>query len=58
MLDPTSDELVAHVRARLAGYKAPRHVLFVDSVARGPNGKLDYAVLRRRARAELVGDPG
>ncbi|TML08697.1 MAG: acyl-CoA synthetase [Actinobacteria bacterium] len=41
--------IIAHVKARLAGYKAPKHVLSVDSVTRGPNGKLDYRALKDRA---------
>lgn len=42
-----------HVRERLAGHKVPRHVVFVESLQRGPNGKADYMALRRRA-AEAV----
>lgn len=30
----TEDEIVAHVRERLAGYKKPRHVRFVDELPR------------------------
>ena len=37
-----------HVRARLARYKAPRHVMVVPSLGRGPNGKADYRALRER----------
>ena len=44
-------ELIAHVKATLAHYKAPRHVLVVDSVARAPNGKLDYKNIKARAMA-------
>ncbi|MGO8876953.1 MAG: acyl-CoA synthetase [Acidimicrobiales bacterium] len=40
-----SEDLVDHVKARLAGFKAPRHVVFVDSVQRTPSGKLDYRAL-------------
>ncbi len=43
------EELVDHVRRRLAAYKSPRHVLFVDSIARSPSGKLDYSALKRQA---------
>lgn len=43
-----ADTLVEHVRTRLASYKAPRHVMLVDSVQRGPNGKADYAAARHR----------
>ena len=44
-------ELREHVKAQLAAYKAPRHVLVVDSVARAPNGKLDYKAVKDRALA-------
>lgn len=40
--------VIAHVRAHLASHKAPRRVMFVDSVGRGPNGKADYPAVRRR----------
>ena len=40
------------VRAQLADYKAPRHVIFVETVGRAPNGKLDYRALRDLAIAE------
>jgi acyl-CoA synthetase (AMP-forming)/AMP-acid ligase II len=41
-----SDELIAHVKAKLASYKAPRQVVVVDSIGRAANGKLDYRALR------------
>ncbi len=50
--DPAA--LIAHVKERLAHYKAPRHVLLVDSVGRAPNGKADYPRLRREAAAALA----
>ena len=43
-----------HVRARLAGHKVPRHVMLVDSVGRGPNGKADYPQVRRRVQEWLA----
>ena len=43
------DTIVAHVKSSLAGYKAPKHVLPVESVTRGPNGKLDYRALKELA---------
>jgi acyl-CoA synthetase (AMP-forming)/AMP-acid ligase II len=42
-------ELIAHVKAHLAGYKAPKRVLDVTSIGRAPNGKLDYKSLRATA---------
>jgi acyl-CoA synthetase (AMP-forming)/AMP-acid ligase II len=39
---PTDAAVRDWVRGRLAGYKAPRRVVFVDRVQRLPNGKPDY----------------
>lgn len=46
-------DLVAHTRRHLAAYKAPRHVVIVESLARANNGKLDYKALTERARKAL-----
>lgn len=35
-------EVIAHVKASIADYKAPRRVVFVDEVYRSPSGKADY----------------
>ena len=48
---PDENDLRDHVKSQLATYKAPRHVLVVDSVARAPNGKLDYMAIKERALA-------
>jgi acyl-CoA synthetase (AMP-forming)/AMP-acid ligase II len=45
----TADELVAHCRERLAKYKVPKAVTFVDALPRNPSGK----VLKRDLRARL-----
>jgi 3-oxocholest-4-en-26-oate---CoA ligase len=37
--------LVAHVKQKLASYKAPKQVFHIDTVGRAPNGKLDYKML-------------
>ena len=42
--------LVDHVKERLSAFKAPKHVVFVDTVGRAPNGKVDY----KRCRAEAA----
>jgi acyl-CoA synthetase (AMP-forming)/AMP-acid ligase II len=47
------DELAAHVKDRLASYKAPRHVVVVDTIGRAANGKADYGRLRTMAAAAL-----
>ncbi len=35
-------ELIDHVKGTLAHYKAPKRVLYVDTIGRAPNGKVDY----------------
>ena len=35
--------------AELAGYKAPRDLVLVDTIGRAPNGKVDYAAIKARA---------
>lgn len=45
---PTEATLLVGLRASLAAYKVPRHVFVVDSLGRGPNGKID----QRRWKAE------
>jgi fatty-acyl-CoA synthase len=47
------DELIKHVKANLAAFKAPKHVVVVDSLGRSPAGKLDYPGLREKAVAEV-----
>lgn len=43
---PSSDELIAACRAKLAGYKCPRRVEIVDSVDRNTMGKVNKRKLR------------
>lgn len=52
------DDLVSHTKSRLASYKAPKHVIFVESIGRAPSGKLDYGRLRSLAadRVRSVGE--
>lgn len=45
----TADELIAHCRARLAKFKAPKYVVFVDALPRNAAGK----VLKRTLREEV-----
>jgi long-chain acyl-CoA synthetase len=45
---PAADELVAWTRERLAGYKLPRIVRFVDELPRTPSGKVLKRELRER----------
>jgi len=44
--DGLADELAAHVRAHLAGYKVPRRIEFSDDLPRTPTGKLLKRLLR------------
>ena len=52
---PTEEELIEHVKSRLAGFKAPRRVRVVRSVGRSPSGKLDYRRHREEAALWLSG---
>jgi acyl-CoA synthetase (AMP-forming)/AMP-acid ligase II len=45
--------LIAHVKARLAPYKAPRKVLVADSLGRAANGKADYRLWTEWAAAAV-----
>jgi 3-oxocholest-4-en-26-oate---CoA ligase len=46
---PSDDELRAHCRTVLAGYKVPKAFCWVDRVVRSPAGKPDYAWARQVA---------
>ncbi|MFD4778980.1 acyl-CoA synthetase, partial [Streptomyces sp. NPDC058427] len=39
---PSLDEIQAHCRTRLAGYKIPRHLVIAPQIRRSPSGKADY----------------
>jgi 3-oxocholest-4-en-26-oate---CoA ligase len=45
--------IIASVKNDLAGYKAPKSVIFVDQVPRAPNGKADYRTAKEHAEAAL-----
>lgn len=53
--DGTVDEaiLVAHVKSKLASYKAPKRVLIIDTIGRAPNGKVDYKRMKQYALDQL-----
>ncbi|MFH8221880.1 fatty acyl-CoA synthetase [Streptomyces sp. NPDC018057] len=48
----TEAELIAHARARLSPFKAPKRVVLVDALPRNASGK----ILKRRLRDRLRGD--
>ncbi|UQI44947.1 acyl-CoA synthetase [Streptomyces sp. HU2014] len=50
---PHPDDLRAHCRTRLAGYKVPRAVVYTDRIRRSPSGKADYRWARAVAAGEL-----
>jgi 3-oxocholest-4-en-26-oate---CoA ligase len=48
---PSEADLIAHCRAHVAGYKAPRLVVVVPEIRRSPSGKADYPWAARTALA-------
>jgi len=51
---PSGEALAAHVRLRIAAFKRPRHVLFVDALPLTSNGKIVKEAVRQYARMELA----
>lgn len=49
--DLGQEQIEAHAREHLAGYKVPKDIVFVDHVQRSPAGKADY----RWAKATAAG---
>jgi acyl-CoA synthetase (AMP-forming)/AMP-acid ligase II len=50
---PTLDELAAHCRQHVAGYKVPKALHLVDRIQRHPSGKPDYPWAKRTALEAL-----
>lgn len=44
----TGEELLAYLRSRLASYKVPKSIIFVEDLPKTGAGKIDRALLRRR----------
>jgi acyl-CoA synthetase (AMP-forming)/AMP-acid ligase II len=44
---PAADEIIAFTRERLAGFKVPKSIEFVETLPRNPSGK----VLKQQLRA-------
>lgn len=44
----TEDELVAHCRTLIAGYKRPRSIDFLDELPKMPTGKIDKVAVRNK----------
>ena len=51
----TEAEVLAHCRARLARYKQPAQILFVEALPRTASGKVRKEALRRQASPPLAG---
>ena len=47
-------DVIDHVKARLSSYKAPKHVITVPAIGRGPNAKPDLNALREMAISRLA----
>jgi acyl-CoA synthetase (AMP-forming)/AMP-acid ligase II len=52
--EPDADALIAHVRERIAAFKRPRHVVFLDALPLTTNGKIAKQVLRERLRERFA----
>jgi 3-oxocholest-4-en-26-oate---CoA ligase len=53
--DVPAEQLIAHVRTKLANYKAPKYVFRVQTIGRAPNGKVDYKALKAYAADARAG---
>ncbi|MGH9014847.1 MAG: acyl-CoA synthetase [Acidimicrobiia bacterium] len=51
---PTIEDVQAHCRTKIAGYKVPRELYLVDAVQRSPSGKPDYPWAQRVATSTEV----
>jgi fatty-acyl-CoA synthase len=47
--DASAEAVIATCKEQLAGYKAPKRVVFVDRVPRAPNAKADYPAAKELA---------
>lgn len=51
----TGEEIEAWARTQMATYKVPRDYQFVESLPRGPTGKVAWRPLQEQARAQMSG---
>ncbi|MEK7424884.1 MAG: AMP-binding protein [Actinomycetota bacterium] len=49
--------IIADVKTQLAGFKAPKRVVFVAEVPRAPNGKADYKAAKQQVLDALDAEP-
>ena len=52
----SGEKIREYVKQHLAGYKAPRQIVFVEGIPRGPNGKADYPKVRQLLDEALSSD--
>ena len=45
---PTEKDIIAFCKARLAGFKCPKSILFVDKLPKTAMGKVDKPTLRKQ----------
>jgi long-chain acyl-CoA synthetase len=55
---PSAEEIQAWAKERVAAYKYPRHVIFVDDLPKGPTGKILKRAINRDALLREVGGSG
>jgi len=56
--ETTADALIDHCRDRIASYKKPKYVFFLDALPRNANGKVTKVALRDRAAQAITGQQG
>jgi len=54
----SESDILNSVRARLARYKLPKRIIFVDTLPRNTMGKVQKNVLRTSHAGLYTGDPG
>ncbi len=52
-VEVSDDELIAHCRTRIAGYKVPKRIVRVTEFLRSPNGKSDYRWAKAAAESSV-----
>ncbi len=52
---PDADTLIEHVRERIAAFKRPRHIVFVEQLPLTTNGKIAKQLLREQLRGRFTG---
>jgi malonyl-CoA/methylmalonyl-CoA synthetase len=54
---PTEAEVIAALKSKLANFKVPKHVYFVDDLPRNAMGKVQKNLLKDRFQGGLTRDP-